>query len=116
MAAVTDLTERLAEEIADKVIERVAEKMQAIGPVSKPALHQADVGPVVDPDPLIPVEKLRRNFFDPPMSKFAFYGGNGNPGFVSKLEVIEIGPRARRVRLSNFKKVLQENVRQKSAA
>ena len=59
-----------------------------------------------DPDPLLGLEHIRQHYFEPPMSKFAFYGGNGSPGFVDLLEVIEVGPRKRCVRRSNLDAVL----------
>lgn len=65
-----------------------------------------------DPDPLLGLEYIRKTKFEPPMSKFAFYGGNGSPGFVGLLEVIDVGPRKRCVRLSNFNAVLDGRKRQ----
>lgn len=69
-----------------------------------------------DPDPLLGLEHIRQNYFEPPMSKFAFYGGNGSPGFVGLLDVIDVGPRKRCVRRSNFNAVLESRKRQKQPA
>ena len=66
-------------------------------------------------DPIIGLEKIRRKYLDE-MSKTAFYGGGGRPGFVHLLNVVELGPRRRGVRLSNFNAVLDARTRQEQVA
>ena len=65
----------------------------------------------LDIDPVIGLEKIRREYLDE-LSKTAFYGSGGRPGFVDLLDVIEISERRRGARLSNLNAVLDARVRQ----
>ena len=113
MPELSTLTDSIADQIAARIIERVSESLTSIVHATeseKPGQSVSDDGS----DPILGLEYIRKTEFEPPMSKTAFYGSGGQPGFVAKLPVIKVSLRKRGVRRSVLRAVLDGSVRSSS--